>query len=89
MEDYNKFRLPTHSELSALAYLLGEAEFFPDPDHVMEAAEALQCATVLVFPERFPEGHLVVVVWSDDYDDLPKEAEQFMLQGNGGATRIE
>ena len=69
--------------------VLGTDEFFPDPDLVTEAAEALQRATVLVFPERFPEGHLAVVVWSEDYDGLPKEAEQFMLQSNGVVTRIE
>ena len=88
MEDDNKYRLPTHTELSELADCLGTDEFFPDPDLVTEADEALQHATVLVFPERFPEGHLVVVVWSTDDGGRPKEAEQFTLHRNGLVTRM-
>lgn len=74
-----------------LADFLAEEElgtlYSTDPDYPL-IQEAVEEATITVFPNYYKDGDQILVAWSEDYHHLPNRFERFKKKKGKGIIRL-
>jgi hypothetical protein len=75
----------TPEERQHLIRHLVEQEFgdMPLADEEQAVQNAVTEAVITVFPNTFRDGHLVMVIWPQEYPRLPNHPERFKLTRTG------
>ena len=88
MKQYLPVRPAHKTEQDLLARFLANLEYkgaYTD-QYLSEIQQAVGEATITVFPNQYKQAHLVMLIWSENYPQLPNHPERFKLTNEGKVT---